>query len=295
MDANLIFSQFGVEVEEAYATSLALPYRLQFRAGQFFTRMGRINNTHPHSWDFVDQPLVLGKFYGGEGNRGLGAEGSWLMPLPWFTELVVSANNADNACCNRSFLGADSFQIETPLDLNYMVALKQFFEFDAAHSMALGLNLQNAPNAAGRFSRSEIYSTDLYYRFRPPEDPGRSSFSVHGEVFHRRRQNLEGVLADTGGFLAGVYKFALQYEVGARVEAVGGVANDPLDPEWSGTRTRATAQASYYPSHFSRLRAQLSAGQAGDANGTLGLGGRTVYAGMLALEVLIGAHGAHNF
>ena len=295
LDANIVFAQFGVEVEEAYATSLALPYRLQFRTGQFLTRMGRVNSTHPHTWKFVDQPLVIGKFYGGEGNRGLGFEGSWILPLPWYTEFVSSMINADNACCNRTFLAADSFDIETPIDFLFTNSLKQFFEIDAAHSLSLGLNFQNGPNAAGRFSRSEIYSADLYYRYRPPEDPGRSSFSVHGEVFHRRRQNLESVLADTGGFLSATYRFALQYEVAARLEAVSGVANDPLDPLWQGTRTRSQAQFTYYPSHFSRIRTQLNATQAGDPNAALGVGGKTVWAGVVAFEILIGAHGAHDF
>ena len=64
-DANLVFSQFGVEIEEVYATTLALPWNLQLRAGQFLTRFGRINNSHPHTWNFVDQMLVMGKFFGG--------------------------------------------------------------------------------------------------------------------------------------------------------------------------------------------------------------------------------------
>jgi hypothetical protein len=42
-DANLVFALFGVEIEEAYVTSLALPGGLQARAGQFLTRFGRRN------------------------------------------------------------------------------------------------------------------------------------------------------------------------------------------------------------------------------------------------------------
>ncbi len=43
-DSNIVFSQFGVEIEEAYATTLSLPYDLQARAGQFLTRFGRANS-----------------------------------------------------------------------------------------------------------------------------------------------------------------------------------------------------------------------------------------------------------
>ena len=87
-DTNIVFSLFGVEVEEAYGTTLSLPWNLQLRAGQFLTRYGRLNNTHPHSWDFVDQPMVHGKLFGSEGQRGLGIELSVLLPLPWYVEVV---------------------------------------------------------------------------------------------------------------------------------------------------------------------------------------------------------------
>ncbi|MEQ9323010.1 MAG: hypothetical protein RIF41_27840, partial [Polyangiaceae bacterium] len=65
-DSNIVFSLFGVEVEEAYATTIDMPWNLQVRAGQFLTRFGRINPTHPHSWDFVDQPFIMSKVWGGE-------------------------------------------------------------------------------------------------------------------------------------------------------------------------------------------------------------------------------------
>ncbi|HXU44112.1 MAG TPA: ABC transporter C-terminal domain-containing protein, partial [Thermoanaerobaculia bacterium] len=46
--------QSTVELEEAYATTTSLPAGLQLKAGQFFTEFGRLNPTHPHTWDFVD-------------------------------------------------------------------------------------------------------------------------------------------------------------------------------------------------------------------------------------------------
>ena len=66
-----------------YAAPL-LPHSLQARAGQFLTRFGRLNPTHPHTWDLVDQPFALGRVFGSEGNRGAGVELSWLTPLSWY-------------------------------------------------------------------------------------------------------------------------------------------------------------------------------------------------------------------
>lgn len=111
-DTNIVFSLFGVELEEAYGTTLDLPLHLQVRAGQFLTRFGRINASHPHGWDFVDQPFMHGKVFGGEGNRGLGVELSWLTPLPWFVEIVGSTTGAAGEASARSFYGAENGGVE---------------------------------------------------------------------------------------------------------------------------------------------------------------------------------------
>ena len=95
--ANLVFSAYGVEVEEAYGRTLALPGGLQLRAGQFHPDGCSTRPTH--SWSFVDQPIVVGTLLGSEGSRGSGVELSWLSPLPWYAELIGSATDAGGECC----------------------------------------------------------------------------------------------------------------------------------------------------------------------------------------------------
>ena len=287
-DSNIVFSQFGVEIEEAYVTSLALPWGLQVRAGQFLTRFGRINPTHPHSWHFADQPLVLGKLFGSEGNRGLGLELSWLTPLPWYVELVASASDAAGACCARSFFGGEDLGIRGLDDFLYTLALKQFFPFDEDWSLYFGLSGQLGPNPTGNDNRTEIYGTDLYLRWRPVDSTTREAFSVQIEGLMRARQVPNDSLRDYGLYAQLVYEFALRWEVGARFEAVTGVAADPLDPAWSDLRTRTAIQATFYPSHFSRVRLQ------GSWDNPTYLD-HDVFAVFLNLEVLVGAHGAHTF
>ncbi len=286
LEANLVFSEFGVEVEETYGTTLALPADLQMRGGLFLTRFGRINPTHPHAWRFVDQPLVNGKFFGGEGSRGLGAELSWLAPLPWFVEWVGSATMANGACCARSFYGADDPGVETPADLLYTAALKQFFALDDAWSLSWGLSGQFGPNASGNGNRSEIYGTDLYLHYRPANSPDREALSLQLEAMYRTRQVPSDRLADYGGYAQLVWTIDPRWEVGARYGYVSGLSDDPLDPGWVEDRHRASGQITVYPSHFSRVRLQANRDDRGDA---------VTWAGFLALELLIGAHGAHTF
>lgn len=287
-DANLVFSQFGVEVEEAYATTLALPASLQARGGQFLTRFGRANPTHVHQWHFVDQPLVIGKLMGSEGNRGLGAELSWLAPLPWFLEIVGSATNADGECCARSYFGADDIGVRSPFDLVGTLALKQFFPLGDDLSLLAGLSAQTGPNPTGNLNRTNLYGADLVLRYRPLDAPTRWSLSLEVEAMLRTRQVPFEVLTDGGGYAQLVWQIDPTWETAARYELVTGVEGDPLDPEWTKLRHRGAAQLTYYPSHFSRLRLQTTVDVPTWQE-------EPIFAVIAAFEVVVGAHGAHAY
>ena len=83
-----------VELEEAYLETMSLPHGFQLRAGQFLTEFGRLNPTHPHSWDFVDAPLVNARLLGPDGLRNPGARLSWLVPTPFYSELLFAVQNS---------------------------------------------------------------------------------------------------------------------------------------------------------------------------------------------------------
>jgi len=284
---TLVFGAEGVELEEAWAQTLALPWNLQVRAGQMLTPFGRINATHPHSWSFLDQPLVIGKFLGPDGSRGIGAEVSWLAPLPWYVELVGDMTDAAGDCCARSFLGGDDLAIRGVRDFLYTVAVKQFFPFGPAWSLSWGLSGQFGPNATGPGNRTEIYGTDLYLRYKPVGSPEQASLSLQTEGLLRVRQVPGDSLRDWGVYTQAVWHFLKRWETGARFDVVSGLAGDPLDPDWTGDRRRYAVQATFHPSHFTRLRLQGSL----DDSAWRGL----VRGAFLGLEVAVGAHGAHAF
>ena len=92
--ANIVFkldndNETGVEVEEAFMQTTDLPWGLQVKAGQFFSAFGRINPTHPHTWDFADDPLVHGRLLGSDGLRGVGAQVSWTAPVSWYSQFIL--------------------------------------------------------------------------------------------------------------------------------------------------------------------------------------------------------------
>ena len=96
----------AVELEEAFLTSSALPYGLQLEVGHFLTEFGQINPQHPHAWDWIDQPVVNSRMFGGDGMRQAGFRASWLPPTPWFSEFHIGVQNAGGVTM-ASFLGGE--------------------------------------------------------------------------------------------------------------------------------------------------------------------------------------------
>ena len=294
-DSNLVFLEDGVEIEEAYATTLDLPANLQLRAGKFLTRFGRINGKHPHAWDFVDQPFFWSKALGGDGNRGLGAELSVLLPLPWYVEIAGSTTQADGADTARSFYGGDDQGIHSPLDFENLLALKQFFELGHDWSLFFGVTAATGPNPFGRDTRTDLFGTDLFLKYRPITRASYTSVSVESEWILRRRQVPDDLLLDVGGYAQLAYRFerrwslAGRYEYGtATVNRSGQPAVDPLDPTQVADRHRAALAVTFHPSEFSRLRLQGSVDVPRWREGVS-------WGSVFAFEVVAGSHGAHPY
>ncbi len=295
VDGNLVFTAFGVEIEEFYATTLALPGGLQARVGQFLTRAGRLNGTHPHTWAFVDQPFAVGRVLGPEGNRGVGAETSILLPLPWYVEIVGSATHIGGEATARSWADQTAVGVDSPLDFQATAAVEQFFPFGSDWSLLWGVSFLTGPNGTGRANRSEVYGTDLFLKWRPVSRGADQQVALQTEWFYRRRQVPDDVLADLSGYAYLETRFtrhwgaAARYELGTPAVGLDGdVADDPLDPAWTALRQRVTANLTLWPTEFSRIRLQ----------GGVDLPGwreAPDYSGMLAFEFNIGAHGAHAF
>jgi hypothetical protein len=294
-DSNLVFSPDGVEIEEVYVTSLDLPANLQVRAGQFLTRFGRLNPTHPHAWDFTDQPFALSRIFGGEGNRGLGLEASWLTPLPWYVEVVGSATDATGEGTARSFLGEEGGRVSSPLDFQFTGAVKQFFPLSDDLSLLWGLSSATGPNPSGDHNFTEVLGTDLYLKYRPTTVASDTIVALQTEVLYRRRQVPQDALTDVNGYAQVLWRFSKRWATAARYEfgtpahgKDGQVADDPLDPEWTSTRQRISANLTFWPTEFSRLRLQTATDRARWRN-------QADYSVFLSLEAVVGAHGAHAF
>jgi hypothetical protein len=181
--ANLVFQinpegDTTVEVEEACVESLALPWNLQAKAGQFFAEYGRLNPTHPHAWDFADQPLVNGRLLGQDGLRSAGARLSWLAPTPFYSELFLAVMNSQGETAHsfRSDHGGEPFLGRLNTDqgvasLGDLLCAPRYaasINLTDAQTLVAGLSAAFGPNSSGRDTATQIYGADLFWKWKSP-------------------------------------------------------------------------------------------------------------------------------
>jgi hypothetical protein len=174
-ETHVIFGPDFIELEEAFLTTLALPYGLQLEAGYFFTEFGRINPMHPHAWRWIDQPVINTRMFGGDGLRSPGARVGWLTPLPWFSELHIGAQNADEGETTASFLSGEAVggrpavdrDVDGPEDLLYLTRWANSWDVTDELSTLLGFSGLFGPNSTGDDARTFVYGADLTMKWRP--------------------------------------------------------------------------------------------------------------------------------
>jgi len=282
----------GLEVEEAYLVTTALPFNLQIKAGTFRSQFGRNNSQHLHVQSFTRRPLMTALLFGADGLRGPGAQASVLLPLPWFATLYAEAFSIT---APEDLAGVSTFGGGvrlTPANLTYTAELEQFFELAESHSLLVGLNF-----ATGRSvdcvtpapcvpltldgPRSYLYGADLYYKWKPA-NVAQSYASFQWTTEFYARTLADGGPTEGAGYSEAVVQIARRFYLGGRFDLTGLPSGPDVPRRYGGA-----ASVTFAPSEFSRLR--LYAQELGGP----GVAATTV--GFLQVEYAMGAHGAHPF
>ncbi|MFN2349349.1 MAG: zinc-regulated TonB-dependent outer membrane receptor [Thioalkalivibrio sp.] len=319
---NLGFTDSDLEVEEAYLRTRSLPAGFQIKAGKFFSDVGYINSSHPHSWDFVDRPLVNEYLFGDHGLQEIGVQATWLAPTRTYTRLGLELLQGETSGV-ANYLGArDDVEgtariLEDTEGPRLITAFAKFApDLGADHALQYGVS----GGYARRFQETEEHSSryedwngtawfaglDAIYKYDAGGSYGHGNWRLQSEYFYReidvdrRDVSFDGLTVSNeqrfknkqdGIYLQGVYGVAPRWEAGLRAEAlglsneVGRGAGDSLD-----TSYRYSAMVTFRPIEPVFLRAQINHNDFAEEDGReRGLDF------MLQLNVALGAHGAHRF
>ena len=83
-----VTGEAALGVEEAAIQTTSLPGNLTLKAGRFFGEFGRLAYIHDHELPFVNRPLALDQYIGGE-SRTDGLQANWLAPVENYVSLTL--------------------------------------------------------------------------------------------------------------------------------------------------------------------------------------------------------------
>jgi len=162
----------GIDVEEAAIVTTSLPYNLTLKGGRFFADFGRLSKFHDHDLPFVNRPIVLDEYVGGE-SQANGAELSYLTPLSQYLTITGGWYNK---------IGAENQRVSNldprPLgEFTYLVKPDTFVSINDSNSVDLGFTYAYTPKVKS-FSVDntdfltdgkprDLFDWELTYRYIP--------------------------------------------------------------------------------------------------------------------------------
>src|SRR5205085_7495923 len=118
---------------------------------------------------------------GPDGLRNIGAQLSWLAPLPFFTEATLGVFNGQGGTAfsfrnpGDSLNGVDRFHgrptldrtLRGPGDLLYVPRVSSSFDLTDQQTLVVGISGAFGPNETGAETRTQIYGADVYWKWKP--------------------------------------------------------------------------------------------------------------------------------
>jgi len=275
----------GVEVEEAFVETLALPRGFTAKAGRFFSSVGYQNLVHAHAWDFTDAPLALKAFLGGQ-LADDGVQLRWLAPteLYWDVGAELGRGRAFPAAVPQGGRnGAGSLNLFTRMggDLGESVAWQAGVSHWRANPRERTFEEDGIVNAFSGSSR--LWALSGVLKWAPNGNATTRSLKLQGEYFQRKEEGtlaLDGPFSSrqSGGYAQAVVQFMPQWRAGYRYDRLDSGSYAPK---------KHSAMIDWSPSEFSRVRLQLARDYSRMDQPDSQL--------FLQYIVSLGAHGAHTF
>jgi hypothetical protein len=135
----------AMRVEEAALQTTSLPYNLELKAGRFFGEFGKLSYIHDHELPFVNRPLALDQYIGGE-SRTDGAQLSWLPPLPHYVSVTMGFGNGFGGDSPLNNPGS----YRTLSGFNYFGRVSTYFDLTPNLQLETGISGLINPNTQDR-------------------------------------------------------------------------------------------------------------------------------------------------
>ena len=144
--------EYVVEPEEIFIDTLNLP-GITLRMGKFYPYWGRTNQEHTHSFAFVDAHQTRETIFGEEGFNETGLAVSYLLPTPWYFEIVAQALSGEN----ENLFGSDAQD-----DVVGVLFVKNLWDLSDSSTLELDLGFGSGHDINS--TKNHIYNAALTYK-----------------------------------------------------------------------------------------------------------------------------------
>ena len=290
----------GIEIEEAWVETLAMPAGLSLRMGRFFSNIGYLNDIHSHNWDFADQPLVYQAFLGSKYIDD-GVQLRWLAPTDLYIELgaeVARGARYPAGGAGRSGFGSFAFHARTGGDVGFSNSWQAGISYLQADAIERESGSEDDPLMFT--GASDLMMAEFVWKWAPNGNNRQRNFIFQTEFMWRNEDGNYALsdgrvlLYDTdqqGLYMQAVYQPFPRWRFGIRYDQLSSdnpgyeFVGTPLMPAADKPR-RYSIMTDWSNSEFSRLRLQYTFDQSGfEDDNQWGL--QYIFS--------IGAHGAHSF
>ena len=306
LDGVFHFTQESVEIEEAYFTTTALPSGLRLRGGKFKSDFGRHNNSHHHTWNFADAPLVYEAFLGSHGINEKGAQLQWVAPTVTYLMVGLEVLQGENEqMFGNGEVEHNETEVAEAADAPSLLVAYAKTSFDIGDTTLLTgasyakgdsridhLDDEEEPHAF--YGENTLYGADLtlkhyYSSYRSLSWENELIYrDMDGEVYEPGETPAATRKKQGGYYTQLVYAHDRNWRAGLRYDdiyknEVNGSSVDAGD--------RYSAMVEYNPSEFSRIRLQYNVNRALYEEEEQ----KELKSFIVQFNYAIGAHGAHTF
>ena len=290
----------GVELEEAWVETTALPGGLAVLLGRHKVNIGYLNTHHAHTWDFIDQPLPYKAFLGGQyGDDGVALR--WLAPTDFYLELSGEINRGSGypagGDANNGF-GSYALHAKTGGDIGFSNSWQAGVSYLSADAEDRESGDEDNPLVFN--GQSDLWMAEFVWKWAPNGNNRQRNFKFIAEYLWNKTDGdytltderiLPYNVDQQGWYLQAIYQPIPQWRVGLRWDQL--TSDNPGDA-YEGTDLmplsndpyRYSIMADWSNSEFSRLRLQYTYDRSSLLNDN-----------QVGLQYIfsIGAHGAHTF
>ena len=274
--------QVVFELHELYlASSKLLPWS-NFRVGQFFLSLGRLNRFHRHDWPFMDAPEVHRVFFGKEGVFDSGLEYGLVLPFKYTLNLTVGVTSGYR-------YGHSHTAGAKPKAPTHYLRFSSFFPFATTSGMDVGVSYLGRVDA--QKNNMELVGLDLTAKWRGAR---KNKWLLQSEFWYKREQDIQDETSrELGLYVFNEFSMGESTKLGFRLDMFKNLSqvNALTEKKINNIFYGGTAQATFISSEFAKIRTTLSHEFKREEGATMAKDTR------LGLQFLfiLGSHPAHDF